>query len=95
MKTEHILIKPVLTEKASQMASTSVYTFKVAYNANKNQITQAIETLYKVKVDTIRVHIRPGKEVKAGRRGLIKKQPDYKIAFIKLAEGKIDLFPQA
>ncbi len=95
MKTQHILIKPVLTEKASQMASTNVYTFEVAYDANKNQITNAIESLYKVKVSTIRVHIRPGKEVKAGRRGLLKKQADYKIAFIKLAEGKIDLFPQA
>ena len=38
--------------------------------------------------------LRKGKEKKVGKKGLFKKTADRKIAFIKLIEGKIDLFPQ-
>ena len=38
--------------------------------------------------------IRKGKAKKTGKKMRIKKMADRKIAFVKLIEGKIDLFPQ-
>ncbi len=95
MKVDEILIKPVVTEKASVLANTKTYMFMTNIKANKNQIKEALEKLYKVKVDYVKIMIRKGKTRKVGRKMSIKKLPDRKIAFIKLSEGKIDLFPQA
>ena len=46
MKVNEILIKPVLTEKATKLANSKVYTFQVCQKANKNQIKQAVEKFY-------------------------------------------------
>jgi len=95
MKTDLVLIRPVLTEKATTLAAEKVYMFEVAPKANKHQIKEALERLYKVKVADIKIAVRKGKTRRVGRKLTIKKLTDKKIAFIKLAEGKIDLFPQA
>ncbi len=95
MKTDLVLIRPVLTEKATTLAAGKVYMFEVAPRANKHQIKEALERLYKVKVADIKIAVRKGKTRRVGRKLTIKKLTDKKIAFIKLAEGKIDLFPQA
>ncbi len=89
-----ILIKPILTEKATNLAQSKVYMFEVDKKANKNQVKQALETLFKVKAGEIKIMIRKGKEKRVGKKGLLKKAPNLKIAFIKIKEGKIDLFPQ-
>jgi len=95
MKINEILIKPIVTEKATNLANSKVYTFAVYPKANKNQIKETLEKLYKVKVKKVRVLIRKGKKRKVGRRLAVKKLADKKVAFIQLSEGKIDLFPQA
>lgn len=95
MKTEHILIEPVITEKAAGLAQTQVYAFKVHKDANKFQIQSTVEKLYKVKVDTINIFNRKGKIRRVGKKMTPQQQPDAKIAYIKLKEGKIDLFPSA
>ena len=69
--------------------------FEVAYGANKFQIAETIEAMYKVKVVGVRTTVRMGKMRRAGRRQQPKQMPDTKIAYVKLSEGKIDLFPQA
>jgi len=89
-----ILIKPILTEKATNLVQSNVYMFEVDLKANKNQVKKALETLYKVKTGEVKMMIRKGKEKKVGKKGLLKKTSNRKIAFIKLKEGKIDLFPQ-
>ncbi|MEK7097178.1 MAG: 50S ribosomal protein L23 [Patescibacteria group bacterium] len=89
-----ILIKPILTEKATNLVQSNVYMFEVDKKANKFQVKEALEKLYKVKTGEVKVMIRKGKEKKVGKKGLLKKASDRKIAFIKLLEGKIDLFPQ-
>jgi large subunit ribosomal protein L23 len=89
-----ILIKPILTEKATNLVQDKVYMFEVDLKANKNQVKKALETLYKVKTGEVKMMIRKGKEKRVGKKGLIKKASNQKIAFIKLKEGKIDLFPQ-
>ena len=94
MLLNKILIKPILTEKATNLVQNNVYMFKVDKKANKHQVKQALEKLYKVKTGEVKVMIRKGKEKKVGKKGLLKKTADRKIAFIKLKEGKINLFPQ-
>ena len=94
MKTNDILIKPILTEKATNGVKNQVYAFEVHRQATKYQIKEIVEKLYPVKVSSINVMVRKGKEKKVGRRMMPKRLADRKIAMIKVKEGKIDLFPQ-
>jgi large subunit ribosomal protein L23 len=94
MKLETILLKPVLTEKSSLLVKEKKYMFEVSEKANKDQIQYAVENLFNVKVGSVRIVIRKGKERKTGKRMKVKKLADRKIGIITLKEGKIDLFPQ-
>lgn len=62
MKTpQDIVIRPVITEKSMQGIANKVYTFRVALEAGKVEIAQAVEELFGVKVakvNTMRVHGR-------------------------------------
>lgn len=95
MKIEQILIKPLLTEKGTTLANNKVYLFEVNRKANKHMVKETLEKLYKVKVSDVRIMIRKGKKKRVGRKMTVKNLANRKIAFIKLSEGKIDLFPQA
>jgi large subunit ribosomal protein L23 len=81
-----VLIRPLITEKTTAMMQDNKYTFIVPLQANKIEIRQAIEQIFKVKVldvNTIRVL---GKVKRMGRtQG---KRPDYKKAIVKLAPGQ-------
>ena len=81
-----ILLRPLITEKTSAMMQDNKYTFKVALGANKVEIRQAVEEIFKVKVvnvNTIRVF---GKTKRMGKS--IGRRSDYKKAIVKLAEGQ-------
>ena len=95
MKIDQILIKPILTEKGTTLANNKVYLFEVDRKANKHMVKNTLEKLYKVKVRDVKIMIRKGKKKRVGRKMTVKSLPSRKIAFIKLSEGKIDLFPQA
>jgi large subunit ribosomal protein L23 len=94
MKVNELLIKPVLTEKATQLANRQVYTFEVNLKANKKNIAAVLEKLYPVKVAAVRLVVRPGKVRRTGRKMISRKTSQRKIAYITVKEGKIDLFPQ-
>jgi large subunit ribosomal protein L23 len=94
MLINKILVRPILTEKATNLVQSQVYMFEVDKKANKFQIKQALEKLYKVKTGAVKIMVRKGKKRKTGKKMIIKKMADRKIAFVKLLEGKIDLFPQ-
>ena len=68
MKTaQDIIIAPVITEKSMAGIPDKKYTFKVAKEANKIQIAEAVEKIFKVevaKVNTIQVR---GKARRMGR----------------------------
>ena len=95
MKIEQILIKPLLTEKGTTLANRNVYLFEVNRKANKHMVKETLEKLYKVKVSNVKIMIRKGKKKRVGRKMTVKNLANRKIAFIKLSDGKIDLFPQA
>lgn len=95
MKINEVILKPVLTEKATNLTKNKVYMFEVGMKVNKHKVKTVLEQLYKVSVREVRIMIRKGKERKAGRRMKTKKLSDTKIAYVVLKEGTIDLFPQA
>jgi large subunit ribosomal protein L23 len=85
-----IIIRPVITEKSTALMAESKYTFIVAPKANKVEIRQAIEQIFKVKVadvNTIRVM---GKTKRMGKS--VGKRSDYKKAIVKLAPGETIAF---
>lgn len=94
MKINQILVKPILTEKATQLAQKKIYMFQVSRLTNKYQIKDAMEKLYSVKVGKVAVTTRKGKTRRFGRKMTTKKLADTKVAYITLKEGKLDMFPQ-
>lgn len=94
MNIAQIIKHPVITEKTTQSAKSKVYAFEVHEDANKHQIAETVEQLFKVKVATVRITIRKGKEKRVGRKMKTTMLPDRKIAYVYLKEGTIDLFPQ-
>lgn len=94
MRVSDVLIKPQITEKAMDRVSRNIYSFQVNTAANKHQIKAAVASLFKVEVGPVRVIVRKGKIRRVGKRRMIKKLPDKKIAHITVTKGTIDLFPK-
>ena len=86
-----VLIKPVISEKSYRLVDDGKYTFLVAPDANKTQIRQAVEQVFRVKVTGVNTINRPGKRRRT-RYGW-GKRPDTKRAIVTLAPGeRIDVF---
>jgi len=94
MRINQIFLKPILTEKSTNLIKNNLYMFEVDQRVNKFQLKKALEKLYSVEVADIRVNNRKGKMRKVGRKQVEKRLSAKKIVFIKLKTGKIDLFPQ-
>lgn len=86
-----IIKRPVITEKSSNLREADWYVFSVDRKANKKEIKDAIENIFKVKVDQVRTLTLPGKNVKRFGRVIGKGSP-LKKAYVKLKEGKIEFF---
>ncbi len=86
-----ILLKPVVSEKSYGLLDEGKYTFVVAPEANKTQIKQAVEEVFRVKVTGVNTLNRQGKRRRT-RFGW-GKRVDTKRAIVTLAEGdRIDIF---
>lgn len=86
-----LLIRPIITEKTSQMMSENKYTFQVPLDANKVEIRQAIEAIFNVKVEKVNTVRVLGKTKRMGR--FVGKRSDYKKAIVKLVAGqKLPIF---
>lgn len=86
-----ILVRPVVSEKSYGLLDEGKYTFVVAPGANKTQIKQAVEEVFRVKVTGVNTLNRPGKRRRT-RFGW-GKRVDTKRAIVTLAEGdRIDIF---
>lgn len=86
-----IIIKPVVTEKSMNLLSENKYTFIVDKKSNKTEIKNAIEDIFKVKVDKIHTLVVKGKPKRVGR--FEGKKPDRKKAIVTLKPGnKITIF---
>ncbi len=82
-----ILRKPVITEKGlgvKELQQTLV--FQVAPEATKTEIKEAVQTIFKVKVDTVRTANFFGKERRRGK--FVGHRPDWKKAYVRLKSGE-------
>jgi len=89
---QEIIQAPLVTEKGSLLGEkTNQVLFRVKRDANKIEVKQAIETLFKVKVTKVRLTRYLGKIKRVGRSS--GRLPMWKKAYVTLKEGdKIDFF---
>jgi large subunit ribosomal protein L23 len=96
MRLNEILIKPILTEKANAMQEKRrIFSFRVAREANKLEIKNAVQSFYGVSVEDVRTVVVPGKnKSRFTKSGFVKgRKPAYKKAYVTVAEGEtIDLY---
>jgi large subunit ribosomal protein L23 len=82
-----VLKKPVITEKSMDAKeSARTLCFQVERHATKPEIRDAVQKIFKVKVDTVRTALFHGKTRRRGR--LVGHRPDWKKAFVKLKAGE-------
>jgi len=81
-----ILIRPIITEKSSDLMAENKYTFRVDRKANKIEIRQAVESIFKVDVTAVRTMNMPGKLKRQGRTSGMTAQ--WKKAIVTLKEGQ-------
>ena len=85
-----IVLSPIITEKATNASERNQVMFKVARNATKPQIKEAVEKLFDVKVKSVNTLVRKGKH--KAFRGRLGEQSDFKKAIVTLQEGhRIDV----
>ena len=96
MKSLHDIIRaPLISEKGTLLTeSANQVLFKVRPDANKIEVKQAVETLFKVKVVQVRMARYLGKMRRIGKN--MGHRSDWKKAYVTLKEGdKIDFFGAA
>ena len=82
-----ILRRPVITEKGLGVKETEqTLVFEVASKATKTEIKQAVQSIFKVKVRSVRTANYPGKERRRGK--FTGYRPDWKKAFVRLKSGE-------
>jgi large subunit ribosomal protein L23 len=88
MNANQIIRRPLVTEKSTLLreSGSNVIAFEVAPSANKIQVKQAVEELFKVKVEEVRVFNVRGKMKRMGRWA--GKRRDWRKAYVRLKEGE-------
>ena len=88
MSTSYDIIRrPVITEKGLTLKEQDkTLCFEVSNRATKTQIKEAIERIFKVKVQAVRTMNVPGKERRRGR--FTGYRPDWKKAYVTLRDGE-------
>jgi large subunit ribosomal protein L23 len=86
-KPEHydVIVKPVITEKATMASENGAVVFRVANSATKPQIKEAVEALFGVKVKAVNTTITKGKTKRF--RGQLGVRSDVKKAYVTLEDG--------
>ncbi len=91
MNDYQVLIRPLITEKNTNLMMFNKYSFEVAREANKYQIKRAVEKIFNVSVVSVHTINVRGKLRRRGRQSGY--QRDWKKAIVTLSEGdRIDLF---
>jgi large subunit ribosomal protein L23 len=82
-----VLLAPHISEKSSMVAEQgNQVVFRVAKDASKPEIKAAVEQLFEVKVDSVRVLNNKGKTKRFGQR--MGRRSDWKKAYVKLEAGQ-------
>ena len=82
-----ILKRPIITEKGLGVKETeATLVFEVSSKASKTEIKNAVQSIFKVKVDTVRTANFVGKERRRGK--FTGYRPDWKKAYVRLKAGQ-------
>ena len=86
-----VLLRPIITEKTTILTGADKYVFEVDLRANKNQIKEAVQVAFNVRVAEVNTMVMKGKPKRFGRK--VTNRPDWKKAIVTLFPGdKIELF---
>lgn len=86
-----VLRKPLITEKSTSLIEDNKYTFQVDPKANKTEIKQAVENIFKVKVEKVNTMNVKGRKKRV--RNIPGMTSDTKKAIVTLKKGdKIEIF---
>ncbi len=86
-RREAVLKLPVITEKSTYTKENlRTIAFKVLRDANKIEIKDAVEKIFKVKVQSVRTANFHGKKRRQGRYS--GRRPDWKKAYVTLKQGE-------
>ena len=83
-----VLLRPRITEKATDMNAARAYVFDVAPSANKTQIKAAVRAVYKVTPVKVRVVSVKAKRIQNARTGVAGTKPGGKKAYVYLKAGE-------
>ena len=87
LNTYQVIKRPIVTEKGvTKKDSEQTLCFEVAAGANKTQIKNAVQTVFKVKVDEVRTSTTAGKLRRRGR--FAGYRADWKKAYVRLKAGE-------
>ncbi len=87
-----VVVRPLITEKATRLSGENKYAFEVRREANKVQVKEAVEKAFNVRVASVNVMIMKGKSRRV-RGNRLMHRPDWKKAVVTLAAGdKLELF---
>jgi large subunit ribosomal protein L23 len=88
MKSAYQIIRrPVITEKGLGVKETeATLVFEVSAKASKTEIKNAVQSIFKVKVEAVRTANFAGKERRRGK--FTGYRPDWKKAYVRLKEGQ-------
>jgi large subunit ribosomal protein L23 len=87
MNANQIIRRPLVTEKSTILREEgNVLAFEVDPNANKIEVKKAVEELFKVKVDEVRLFNVRGKMKRMGRWA--GKRRDWRKAYVRLKAGE-------
>ena len=87
MRNPHeVLIKPIVTEKTTNLMEENKYTFEVDKNANKIEIKHAVESIFKVNVVDVRTLNVKSKPKRMGK--YVGKTSSWKKAIVTLKPGE-------
>ena len=83
-----VLLSPRMTEKSTRVGEVSnQYVFKVTTDSNKKEIKDAVEKLFEVNVESVRIVNVKGKsksfKLRTGKRN------DWKKAYVRVQEGQV------
>jgi large subunit ribosomal protein L23 len=83
-----VLLSPRMTEKSTKIGeSSNQYVFKVTTDSNKKEIKDAVEKLFEVNVESVRIVNVKGKsksfKLRTGKRN------DWKKAYVRVQEGQV------
>jgi large subunit ribosomal protein L23 len=83
-----VLLRPRITEKATDASARGVYVFDVSLRSTKQQIREAVHSVYKVTPKKIRIVKKPVKNVRNPRTGVSGVKGGGKKAYVYLKEGE-------